>query len=76
MPSTHTDTLFRLRIVPSSVAARQRLYAHLEAHDHLATATDLPDGSVEISGPACCADEITDVAREIARVVGLLCEPR
>jgi hypothetical protein len=51
------------------------VHALLEAHDHLAIATDLPDGSVELVGAAAQAEEIRAVAGEIARALGLLVVP-
>ena len=65
-------TLFRVRVLPCTPAVRHLLHAHLDAHDHLAVATDLPDGSVEIAGPAARAGEIAAVTREIATALGLL----
>ena len=61
-----------VRLLPSRPGQRHLVHAHLEAHDNLAIATDLPDGSIEISGPATCREEIAAVASEIARSLGML----
>jgi hypothetical protein len=69
----HPDDLaISFRVLPRDARVRHLVHAHLEAHDHLAVATDLPDGSIEISGPAARADELDAVVREIAHAVGLL----
>ena len=63
-------TLFRVRVLPARAGQGHLVHAHLEAHDHLAIATDLADGSVEIVGPADLASEIQAVATEICRAIG------
>jgi hypothetical protein len=62
----------RVRILPTRRGQGHLVHAHLEAHDHLAVATDLEDGSVEIVGPRELASEIDAVCGEIARCVGAL----
>ncbi len=64
--------LHRVRLLPTRAGQGHLVHAHLEAHDHLAIATDLPDGSVEIAGPDDLARDIDAVCAEIARTVGAL----
>jgi hypothetical protein len=64
--------LFCIRVLPRSRADGHLVHAHLEAYDHLATATDLDDGSLEITGPAARGDEIRAVVRDIATSLGAL----
>jgi hypothetical protein len=64
--------LYSVRILPTRRGQGHLVHAHLEAHDHLAIATDLADGSVEIAGPRDLAGEIDAVCLEIARCVGAL----
>ncbi len=69
--------VFSMRVLPSRPGQGHLVHAHLEAHDHLAVATDFPDGSLEITGPSGLEDEIRAVTLEIARAVGaLVIDPR
>jgi hypothetical protein len=64
--------LLRFRVLPRSRADGHLVHAHLEAYDHLATATDLNDGSLEIVGPSARGDEIRAAVRDIATWLGAL----
>ncbi|MEI8257388.1 MAG: hypothetical protein WCJ30_17065 [Deltaproteobacteria bacterium] len=69
--------IFSMRVLPSRPGQGHLVHAHLEAHDHLAVATDFPDGSLEIAGPSDLAEDIRAVTLEIAHAVGaLVIEPR